>query len=122
MDNQQVFLNYLLGETTWVTYIAAFLFVFLGLIVKWYFKISRSVKNNTDTPGKFSWSYFVKHNLFTKLFAVVANIVIAFLALRFSVEMFNVPLSMAFATVIGIGFDYLVDKISKWQGNIKLRE
>lgn len=120
MTNKQIFISYLLGNATWITYIAASVFVLFGLIIKWYIQISRAVKKNPDTPDSFNWNYFVHHNLFKKLFSVVANIIIAFVALRFSTEIFNIPLSMGFALVIGIMFDIVVDRVSKWQGGLKI--
>jgi len=38
--------------------------------------------------------------------------------LRFSMELFNVPVSMLFALSVGMLFDYFVDFLRKWQGKI----
>jgi uncharacterized membrane protein len=117
---KQEFLDYIFGGLSPVTYVAAFVFVFFGLIIKWYIQTNKAVKTNENTPSAFSWNYWLKNNLFKTLFSVFANIVIAFIALRFSTEIFNVPISMAFATVIGICFDIVIDKVSTWQGNLKV--
>lgn len=116
---KQEFLNYLFGNATAVTYAAAFVFVIFGLIIKWYIEVKKGVKTNPETPERWDWRYFVSNNLFKKSFSILANIIIAFVALRFSTEIFNIPLSMAFALVIGIGFDEVINRISKWQGGLK---
>jgi len=115
---KQELINLILGEATVVTYIAAFLFVLMGLVIKWYFKIKSAVKTNENSPAVFSWGYFIGQNLFTKLFSILANMIICFVVLRFSTELFNVPVSMLFALSVGMLFDYFVDFLRKWQGKI----
>ena len=114
-------LNYLLGDNTVITYVAAFVFVFFGLIIKWYFQIKSAVKTKENTPKRFSWNYFISDNLFTKLFSILANFIICFVALRFATEIFNVPVSMIFALTVGLGFDVVIDKIRSWQGKLKAK-
>ncbi|HNX08437.1 MAG TPA: hypothetical protein PKL96_12705 [Bacteroidales bacterium] len=116
---KQEFLNLMFGNATWITYVAGFVFVFFGLVIKWYIEISRAIKGNDNTPDRWDWRYFLQNNLFKKLFSIFANIIIAFVALRFSTEIFNIPLSMAFSLAIGIGFDEVVNRISKWQKKLK---
>jgi len=115
---KQELINLILGEASIVTYIGAFVFVLFGLVIKWYFKIKSAVKNNVESPPVFSWGYFISQNLFTKLFSILANIIICFVVLRFSMELFNVPVSMLFALSVGMLFDYFVDFLRKWQGKI----
>ena len=122
MTNRQIFLNYLLGEASWIAYTVAMLFVFFGLIVKWYIQVRRGVYKNPASPNRFSLNYFVGNNLWRKLFGLFANVVIAFLALRFSQEIFNVPFSMGFAASIGIGFDVVIDAVSRWKSNLDIPE
>lgn len=118
---KQELINLILGEATIVTYIGAFLFVLMGLVIKWYFQIKSAVKTKENTPKRFSWNYFISDNLFTKLFSILANFIICFVALRFSTEIFNVPVSMIFALTIGLGFDVVVDKMRSWQGKLKAK-
>ena len=115
---KQELINLILGEASIVTYIGAFVFVLFGLVIKWYFKIKSAVKNNVESPPVFSWGYFISQNLFTKLFSILANIIICFVVLRFSMELFNVPVSMLFALSVGMLFDYFVDFLRKWQSKI----
>jgi hypothetical protein len=116
---KQELINLILGEATIVTYIGAFIFVLFGLVIKWYFKIKSAVKTNENSPPVFSWGYFISQNLFTKLFSIFANMIICFVVLRFSTELFNVPISMLFALSVGLLFDYFVDFLRKWQGRLK---
>ena len=113
------FMDLLTGLIPVVYYLAAYVFVFLGLVIKWYVQIRKGVKTNPETPERFSWKYFIAHNLFTKLFGFFASVVITFVALRFSVEIFNLPMSMFFAFLLGIGFDFVVDKVSQLQNKLK---
>jgi len=119
---KQELINLILGEASIVTYIGAFVFVLFGLVIKWYFKIKSAVKNNVESPPVFSWGYFISQNLFTKLFSILANIIICFVVLRFSMELFNVPVSMLFALSVGMLFDYFVDFLRKWQGKINTKK
>ena len=119
---KQELINLILGEASIVTYIGAFVFVLFGLVIKWYFKIKSAVKNNVESPPIFSWGYFISNNLFTKLFSILANIIICFVVLRFSMELFNVPVSMLFALSVGMLFDYFVDFLRKWQGKINTKK
>jgi uncharacterized membrane protein len=116
---KQELISLILGEATIVTYIGAFIFVLFGLVIKWYFKIKSAVKTNENSPPVFSWGYFISQNLFTKLFSIFANMIICFVVLRFSTELINVPVSMLFALSVGMLFDYFVDFLRKWQGNLK---
>ncbi|HEY5587561.1 MAG TPA: hypothetical protein VIK86_01245 [Candidatus Paceibacterota bacterium] len=120
MQNKEIFLNYLFGDNTAITYLAALFFLFLGLVIKWYIQIDKGVKTNINTPEAFSWAYYIQHNLFKQLFSIFANIVIAFVALRFSTEIFNIPLSMALACGMGIAFDFVVDKVSSWKSKLEI--
>ena len=119
---KQELINLILGEASIVTYIGAFVFVHFGLVIKWYFKIKSAVKNNVESPPVFSWGYFISQNLFTKLFSILANMIICFVVLRFSMELFNVPVSMLFALSVGMLFDYFVDFLRKWQGKINTKK
>lgn len=116
---KQELISLILGEATIATYIGAFIFVLFGLVIKWYLKIKSAVKTNENSPPVFSWGYFISQNLFTKLFSIFANMIICFVVLRFSTELFNVPVSMLFALSVGMLFDYFVDFLRKWQGNLK---
>jgi hypothetical protein len=119
---KQELINLILGEASIVTYIGTFVFVLFGLVIKWYFKIKTAVKTNENSPSVFSWGYFISQNLFTKLFSILANIIICFVVLRFSMELFNVPVSMLFALSVGMLFDYFVDFLRKWQGKINTKK
>lgn len=121
MKNQE-FLNYIFGGITPITYLASFIFLFMGLIILWSVRMKKAIVNNPNTPYEFNLAYWVKHNLFTKLFSIFANTIIGFIALRFSAEIFNVKLSMFFAFCIGLAFDKVIEMISNWQSNLKIKE
>lgn len=112
-------LKLITGDVAIITYLGAYIFVFMGLVIKWYIQIRKGVKTNPNSPDKFNLNYFIANNLFTKLFGIFASIIITFVALRFSVEIFNIPLSMFFAFLLGISFDFVIDKVSAVQNKLK---
>ena len=117
--NKQELINYVLGANmTAELYIAALFFVIIGLVIKWYIQVKKGVKTNENTPDYFSWKYFLKQNLFAKLFSLFANICIAFVSLRFCQEIFNIPLSMFVALCMGLFFDFIIDKIKGLQNKL----
>ena len=106
-----------------IGYISCYIFVFFGLIIKWYIQTKKSIKTNPRTPEKFSFKYWFWDNLLPKLQSLLVSGIIIFVCLRFSVEWFKMVPSMFFALGIGLGFDYLIDFVkSKIPDVIKAKE
>jgi len=85
---------------------AAFLFALMGLFIRWYIRALSGVKNNPNSPAKFSFAYWWANNGKMKIASIFATTVIVFLCLRFSYEWFTLAPSMVLAVGIGIGFDW----------------
>ena len=58
------FLANILGtDLDWVGYLSCFVFAFIGLFLRWYWKAKKGIKNNPTSPIKFSWQYWFSDNL-----------------------------------------------------------
>lgn len=100
----------ILGDLKPIDYVSCFIFVFIGLFLKWSFQTKNAVKNkNNDTPSKFSFKYWIWDNFLPKLQSLTTDVIIIFLCLRFAYEWFGRYPSMGFALAIGIGFDFFYD-------------
>lgn len=93
------FLNLVLGTNDVPTYLAAFLFAFMGMGIYWKWKVSKRNKASRNTPFHFSWSFFTQDNLVE----IVFNLMSIFLAMRFSVEYAGVEVTMWYSLGIGFG-------------------
>jgi hypothetical protein len=106
-----------------IGYVSCFIFVFFGLIIKWYVQTRKGIKTNPRTPVKFNFKYWFWDNLLPKLQSLLVSGIIIFVCLRFSVEWFKMLPSMLFALGIGLGFDFLIDFVkSKIPDIIKAKE
>lgn len=110
--------NILGGTLTWVSYFSAMVFTIIGSFIRWYWKTYDAVKNNPNTPNKFSFSYWLKDNALPKLAGLVTNLMVVFVCLRFSVELFNIPFSMLLALGVGLLFDWFFDFLKNLQPNL----
>lgn len=109
---KQELINLILGDDiTFVMIIALYFFVTLGVILREYLRYKKRGKPNIITPEKFSISYWIKDNLFSKLFSFVANGIVVFVTLRFSNEILHVGVSMFLAFTVGLFLDYFISKL-----------
>jgi hypothetical protein len=107
------FKDLMLGNYDLIWYVAAFVFSFVGLFIRWSLRTRRAIKWNPDSPDKFSWSYWLQNNLWPKLVSVLTTVVIVFVCLRFAGEWFGVVPTMAFALIVGLAFDWFTDYVKK---------
>lgn len=108
-----------MGSLTLSDYLSAFFFAMIGLFLRHVFMIRKGVKCSTnDSPTKFSWAYWFKNNFMTKLTAIGSTVAIIFLCLRFSVDWFSIEVSMGFAFIIGLAFDWFYDFVRKLQDKV----
>lgn len=108
----------LLGDSlTWISYVSAFIFSFFGMFIRWYVRTKSGILHNENSPHSFSFSYWIRDNILPKLTSILSTIIIIFISLRFSVEIFSVPVSMLFAFLIGLSFDYVFEKIQNLKPN-----
>lgn len=107
------FLSLILGIQPMYWYGAAFFFAALGLFLCWAWFTKKGIKNNPETPDKFSWSFWIENNLSPKLIIVATTLIVVFISLRFAPEIFNTAPTMFFAFLIGIGIDRVITVVKK---------
>ena len=95
------------------TYLAGGIFIAFGILISWYIKSKNGQKNNPDTPSVFSWRLFWFSKMPRKIVSVLVNIVVGFVAMRFTNDLFGMALTMFFCLIIGITFDRIIIMISK---------
>jgi len=105
----------IMGSLSWVTYLSAYIFAFVGMFLRWYFTTVKAVKCNTATPSKFILSYWLKDNLIHIIPGVGGSLALIFIALRFSVDLFGKPVSMLIAFGVGLFLDWVADTIKNLQ-------
>ena len=110
------FMDLIFGGLTGWWYLAAAVFAMMGLFLRWYIRAMSGVKNNLESPDRFSWSYWWNNNGKMKFASIFATAIVVFLCLRFSQEWFELAPSMILAVTIGICFDWFfafIVKLSK---------
>ena len=109
------FWEQILGIVPISTYLAGGIFIAIGILISWYFKSKQGQRNNINTPDTFSWNLFLFSKLPRKIMSIIVNILVGFLAMRFTNELFGMVLTMFLCLIIGITFDTIIVKISKLQ-------
>ena len=105
------FLDLVLGTFPLYWYAAAFFFASLGLFLRWAWRTNKGIKNNPESPSKFSWAYWIENNLKAKLISYFTTVIVVFVTLRFFFDWFgSIPL-MSTAFAIGLCIDWVVDFI-----------
>jgi len=103
----------ILGGLSLSDYLTGFIFAFIGMFLRWYYKTRKSIKYNPETPNRFIFSYWIKDNLLPKLLSILSTLVVIFITLRFPTELISINFSFWYAFVVGLSLDYFVDKIKK---------
>lgn len=102
--------GYVLGDLSINKLIGGYIFVIIGLILKWIYFTTKAVKSNERTPGKFSFGYWVKDNLLTKITSFIGSALAVFIVFRFAEQYIGQALTMFGALGVGLGLDYYIDK------------
>ena len=107
----------ILGSMTHIQLVTSYVFVLIGLFIKWYFTASQAIRYNKETPSKFSVAYWW-HNNRHKITAFFASLVIVFVSIRFPHEILGMEWSYFYALTVGLLFDYVVDTLKKRQNEV----
>jgi hypothetical protein len=78
-------------------------FAMLGLAVNRLISVRKAIKENPQTPSKFSLKYFITDNWTS----IVLSLLLLFVGLRFTQELLGVDITMWVAFGIGFGLDKL---------------
>ena len=101
----------ILGNLSWSMLWGAFIFGYLGMLLRWIWTTLRGWKTSYRTPKKFSWSFWFRDNLGVKLLSFFGNTIVMFVFFRFTDELVGEALSMFIAFVIGLCVDYFADML-----------
>ena len=101
------FSTYIFGEGSLSMFFAALLYGYVGAFVSLLLNSTTRDPSTTYSPFCWSWDYFLSDN-FKR---ILANIILIFLAIRFSKEWFGTAVTMWAALFIGFGFDKLAQKV-----------
>lgn len=99
------FLEQVLGTTDLGTYLAAYIFAGIGVLISLRIKANSRDKLSDNTPYNFSWRFLIQDNLLQ----ITSNIGLLFLAFRFTNEFYGQELSMKLAVFMGAGIDSLIE-------------
>lgn len=121
---------YLFGSIPLSKYMAGYLFAFAAIGLRALIKLKKGLKEkNERSPNKFSGSFWIKDNLIRILSSIAINFIILTAYFRFTpdiVEYLNIPFGSEFtmfsAFVIGLGIDFIIDKINGLQPDISKRK
>lgn len=91
------FLVLMFGTDDLTSVVAGFVFALIGCVISISIRVARGIKQNEDTPNKFSLDFYWRNNWFSFLvgFALTLS------AMRFSVELTGAESTMWLAWVYG---------------------
>ena len=106
----------LFGGHTAAFFVSSFFFVLLGALACICLNVAKRDKKSENTPITFSLKFFIEDNYLRLL----ANVVIAFVVVRFFDEIFPfMVMSMWLAFVIGFVFDYVIILLRELQFRLR---
>lgn len=101
------FIDYITGGMGVDQFAAAFVFTLVGVALSLFFDASRRNPVSVESPIEWSWNYFWNDNIKRILKAIFTGILVIFVSLRFTKELFGREISMFFAFVIGLSLDQI---------------
>lgn len=109
------FTKLMLGEQDLPTYMAYFVFAFIGAVISLYIKSLKRDKTSASTPYKFSFGFLIQDNLLR----LVSGFLLAFLVFRFSTEFIGAETTLWSAVLIGASTDRLAGLFDNLQNNAR---
>lgn len=99
----------MLGTNDVPTYLAAFLFAMIGVLIILLLKSKKRNKTSLNTPFDFSIKFLIMDNLRE----ILLGFLLIIIALRFSVEYAGVELTMWYALAVGTSLQKFAGYISQ---------
>lgn len=84
---------------------AAFVFTLIGVALSLLFNAATRDPNSETSPIEWSWEFFWNDNKMRIIKSVLLGLLVIFVSLRFTKEIFGRELSMFFALMIGLSLD-----------------
>jgi len=107
------FITLALGTDSIVAFLGLAFFAFVGVLLSLLIQTTKRDVQSESTPFEFSWKFLMSDNV--KRF--LAGLILIYVSLRFTPELFGVDINAFWAFVIGFGSDKIAE-ILKTKTNI----
>ena len=97
------FLNIVIGTDDFVSFLGLVFFALLGVFLGLLLNTTKRDINSESTPFEFSWKFLLSDNVKR----IVAGLILIYLSLRFTNEIFGVSINNFWSVCIGLASDQL---------------
>jgi hypothetical protein len=104
---------HLFGTNDLIKVFAGFIFASIGMLITMLIDVKQRDKKSNRTPENFSISFFIKDNILR----FITTLLLVFIFLRFSIEIFGDTNSMYSAFIVGLCSDFLAIKLKTMRTN-----
>jgi hypothetical protein len=91
-----------------ISYLIGLLFALIGIFINTFVLTVAGVSKNTDSPQKFSWSYWWHDNK-GRILRWIGLLFVILVCMRFSKEVFDMDFTMFVAFLLGLCLDRVVE-------------
>lgn len=113
-SNYSLFIDNITGGVSVPVLWASIFFALLGLLLVTLLNIQKGIRENPNTADKFNWKDFGLDSLIRVIISFVITMIVIFVSVRFSNEIFGTPVTMIFSFGIGLGIDKATIAITKY--------
>lgn len=99
------FITAVLGTDSIIAFITLAFFAFVGVMLSLLMQTTKRDPTSVNTPFEFSWKFLMSDN--AKRF--LAGVILIYLALRFTPELFGIKINEFWAFGIGFGSDKIAE-------------
>lgn len=105
------FLKIILGAQPFDNFAGYMVLALIGIIIKLLLHVASRNQASPNTPTELSISFMLKDNAIRLLASLSLSLFVVFVCVRFTDEILHVALSPFIALGIGLGSDYLAEKL-----------
>lgn len=113
-SNYHVFMDNITGGVSAPVIAASIVFALLGLLLITLLNIQKGIRENPNTASRFRWQDFGVDSLIRVLISLIVTMIVIFVSIRFSNEIFGTPVTMIFSFFIGLGIDKATIAITRY--------
>lgn len=99
---------------------ASIVFALMGLILVTLLNIQKGIRENPNTASKFRWQDFGMDSFIRVFISFIITMIVIFVSIRFSNEIFGTPVTMIFSFGIGLGIDKATILITRYATKKKI--
>jgi len=118
-SNYYVFMDNITGGVSAPVIAASIVFALMGLILVTLLNIQKGIRENPNTANKFRWQDFGMDSLIRVFISFIITMIVIFVSIRFSNEIFGTPVTMIFSFGIGLGIDKATILITRYASKKK---